>query len=326
MIIDTPDNAAPQIIHLQADKVDTVIRYLTTNTTSDKLVTPAEAKALGAAGIRLGLVFEVYGGSNGHDDINEANGLIDAKFCLEYVRELGIPSSEKICVFFAIDHDASAGNIRDCVLPYFKAIHETFDGEMLVGVYGSGAVCATTYLTGYVEYTWLAGSTKWTNSHEYLTSKPKELVLVQDTMDIHLANLDVDTNYALGPFGDFLPFGDATILPKVATVVKSIGKPHLTQSDLHAGVSTLVAYLKETLGWEAAFVPTSAEETAVQDVVNAADNTTDLSPASRQAAGQAALRTAINAAGYGRFVSDLQCAKATTTILAAVAANRAALA
>ena len=104
MIIDTAEDTAAQIVHLQADGVTTVMRYLTSTLGlrkvgatdhvrtlgltvsalkgSSKLVTPAEAKALAAAGIRLGLVFENGGGSPGYNDINAAQGASDAAFCL----------------------------------------------------------------------------------------------------------------------------------------------------------------------------------------------------------------------------------------------------
>lgn len=225
MIIDTAGNAAAQIVHLQADAITTVIRYLTSNLHlgelgatapvralgvtlpalkgSSKLVTSAEAKALGAAGIRLGLVFENGGGSPGYNDINAAHGKSDATFALNYLPSLGAPSGT--CVYFACDNDFSSSQIQGLVLPYFDAIGAMFAGTgYMAGVYGSGAVCDAVCAEHMADYAWLSGSLDWTNSRIYLASRPRELVLVQDEMDTTLANLDVDTDYAFGPFGDFL--------------------------------------------------------------------------------------------------------------------------
>lgn len=205
MIIDTNVNAAPQIVHLQADNITTVIRYLTSNKYADKLVRPAEAKALALAGIRLGLVFENYGGSNGVDDITAGDGAVDAKFAVAYAPTVGAPADNSVCIYFAVDDDKDSGDINNLVLPYFRAISQGFAGSRyLVGVYGSGAVCQAVTEAGYASYAWLSQSMGWTDSREYLAAKPPALVLLQGA-DTTLANLDCDTNTAFGEFGDFLP-------------------------------------------------------------------------------------------------------------------------
>ena len=79
-----------------------------------------------------------------------------------------------------------------------------------IGVYGSGAVCAALKAAGLIDYAWLSESTGWTGSKAYLIARPPELVLVQ-TEETTLANMDVDLNIALAPFGDFLPF--AAVVP-----------------------------------------------------------------------------------------------------------------
>lgn len=227
VIIDTAQNAAAEIVHLQADNIATVMRYLTSNLRltlaeavapvrslgltltarqgSSKLVTPAEAKALGTAGIRLGLVFENGGGSPGYNDINAVHGLSDASFALNYLPQIGAPTDGTVCVFFACDNDFTAAQIQQLVLPYFGEIATKFSpAPYIVGVYGSGAVCNAVCAKGFARYAWLSGSLGWTDSRTYLASKPKELVLVQHDMNTKLANLGCDTDYALAPFGDFL--------------------------------------------------------------------------------------------------------------------------
>jgi Domain of unknown function (DUF1906) len=206
-IIDTAENTTPQIVHLKADGIFTAIRYLSSIKGSSKLITPAEAVALGNAGIRLGLVFENGGGSPGYDDINEKQGAIDGAFVVGYVDAVGGMNDGSVCVYFACDNDFSAAAVQISVLPYFKAVAAEFvNSGYLVGVYGSGSVCGSVIANGYAAYAWLSGSKDWRGSKNYLAAKPKELRLVQDQEGVRLANMNVDTNYALGPFGDFMPF------------------------------------------------------------------------------------------------------------------------
>jgi hypothetical protein len=205
MIIDTPDDTTKQIIHLQADEVTTVMRYLTANTESFKLVSVAEAKALAAASIRLGLVYEMGGGAPRQAPLSAAFGTRDGSFAAVYAPTVGAPNSA--CIYFAADNDFSLRLINTQVLPYFEAVATAMkDSGFEVGVYGSGLVCASIVKAGFAQKAWLSGSLGWTNSRTYLASKPPELVLVQDKMDTTLANMDVDTDYALADFGDFLPF------------------------------------------------------------------------------------------------------------------------
>jgi len=207
VIIDTPDPAADQIAHLLADNVTDIGRYLTTSTGASKLLQPQEARALGASGIKVFTVFEVYGGADGVDDINGGYGAIDGYFAKNYMPKIGAPADGTACVYFACDTDFSAAAIQNKVRPYFAAIAKEMQGSgYLVGVYGSGAVCRAVCADGTAQYAWLSGSVGWTDSREYLAAKPSELRLVQQRMDTKIANLDADTDIALGPFGSFRPF------------------------------------------------------------------------------------------------------------------------
>jgi hypothetical protein len=209
-IIDTPDDCAAQIIHLRADGISTVIRYLTANTNSFKLVSPLEARQLLAAGIRLGLVYEMGGGAPGQAPLTSAYGERDAVFSAAYAPKVGATPGS--CIYFAADNDFSQSQIDADVLPYFEAVAKAMQGSGFnVGVYGSGLVCGHAVSEGYAKNAWLSGSMGWTNSRAYLSSKPKELVLVQQRMDTKIANLDADTDQALGDFGDFLPFASSLV-------------------------------------------------------------------------------------------------------------------
>lgn len=210
MIIDTPDNCTAQIPHLLADGVTTVIRYLTANTDSFKLMSPKEAQALAQAGIRLALVYEMGGGAPGQPPLSAANGARDGVFSVKWAPTVGAPKGA--CIFFAADNDFTKNQLDTEILPYFKAASDTLEGSGYeVGVYGSGLVCQSVVASGFATKAWLSGSMGWTNSRAYLAKKPPELVLIQQRMDTKLANMDVDTNQALGDFGDFLPFADTLV-------------------------------------------------------------------------------------------------------------------
>ena len=212
MIIDTNQNSAPQITHLQANGITTVIRYLSPiNPTGEKCVKPAEAQVLANAGIKLGLVNEGWGDFNTHGSdfpaISARAGGRDGSFCAEYAATVG--AADSACIYFAVDTDASSQQISQFVLPYFTAIKSTFEEvKYRIGVYGSGAVCKAVIASGNADLAWLSQSMGWTGSRAYLALKPPELVRLQGKSTV-LANLNCDTDQAFGDFGDFLPTFEA---------------------------------------------------------------------------------------------------------------------
>lgn len=208
MIIDTNQITTRQIVHLQADSVSTVIRYLSPiNPAGAKCVKEPEARALAEAGIKLGLVNEGWG-DFAHGGISAGAGSRDGEFCAAYAPKIGAPAGA--CIFFAVDVDASLSQIKKLVLPYFSAINDELDGSgFVIGVYGSGDVCKAVIEDEGAKLAWLSCSMGWSGSRDYLKEKPKELVLVQH-LPRTLANLDCDPNDSLGDFGDFIPFASAT--------------------------------------------------------------------------------------------------------------------
>ena len=75
-IIDTNNETTSRLGDLRNQGVECIIRYISTNTSGSKVVKPAEARAIAAAGLKLALVFEVWGGVNNfaHDDIDGNSG------------------------------------------------------------------------------------------------------------------------------------------------------------------------------------------------------------------------------------------------------------
>lgn len=166
-VIDTNHDVSGKIAQLKALGVDIVFRYLTTNTSSDKCVRPTEARALAAAGIKLGLVFEVFGGVDGfkHGDINAKTGAAHAQFVKSYLPTIGAPAGT--IVYFAVDTDATNPQVKSLVLPYLNAVRSTANGAFKVGVYACGAACQAALDNGAAISAWLSNAMGWNGSRMF---------------------------------------------------------------------------------------------------------------------------------------------------------------
>jgi hypothetical protein len=85
-IIDTNNETTSRLDELRDQGVECIIRYISTNTGGSKVVKPAEARAIAAAGLKLALVFEVWGGVNNfaHDDIDGDSGASHGDFARQW--------------------------------------------------------------------------------------------------------------------------------------------------------------------------------------------------------------------------------------------------
>lgn len=208
-IIDTPNDVRRFLPRMGV--VDTVIRYITTNTASEKHVKLPEVKAIAAAGKKLGLVFEVWGDFKhaGSGGVSFADGVRAGKYARTVLPKLGAPSGA--AVYFAVDIEANAAQIKNNVLPYFKAIHEAFaDGEYRVGVYGPGSVCKAVKEAGLCDLTWLSNAKGWSGYKMWLP----QCDLLQLPVTKAFGGLDIDPDEAKSEdWGQFVPFADdASIL------------------------------------------------------------------------------------------------------------------
>lgn len=219
-VIDTNRDLTPAVIaRVKAAGVRTIIGYLTTNTAGEKIVTPVEAQRVADAGLRLGLVFEVYGGVGNfsHNDINTVNGLAHASFANRWAPLVGAPAGSVI--WFAIDTDATTSQINALVVPYFKAIKATLDPKYRVGVYGCGAVCAVTLDNGSASVAWLSNAMGWNGSRAFLASGRHSLL---QKLPAIIASIDTDPD-VINPLkpdiGDFIPFAEAPAPPEPGPLV-----------------------------------------------------------------------------------------------------------
>ena len=199
LIIDIASDPTPRLTQLKAANVGGIFSYLSSiNPNGAKCWTPARAQACAAAGLRIGLVHEGWGGAGGRG-ISALDGQRDGKYCRSRAPQLGAPKGT--CVYFACDTDFTAQQIAAQVAPYFQQIRETFaDGFYRVGVYGSGAVCSALKAAKLVDLPWLAQSKGWSGYQTWLA----EADIVQGA-ETRIAGLDVDTDMAKGDIGDFVP-------------------------------------------------------------------------------------------------------------------------
>lgn len=206
-IIDTNQNTTGSLARLRAAGIETIIRYISPiNPAGEKTVKAAEARAIAAGGMRLGLVCEGWGDFD-HDAITGATGRRDAEFCLQYAPKVGAPKGA--CIYFAVDTDAGDQQINRLVIPYFQSIVDAFsDSDYRIGVYGSGAVCRA--VTEIVDLTWLSCSLGWAESREYLVEQPTPWALRQHTPQT-IAGLDTDPDDPNGDIGDFIPFAEPLV-------------------------------------------------------------------------------------------------------------------
>jgi hypothetical protein len=200
-IIDVNIDPTPHLAALKAAGVATIIGYLDpVGPRNPKCLTTARVKAIAAAGLRVGLVSEGWG-DFAHGAISAGAGERDGAFAMKMAPALGAPDGA--CIYFAVDTDASAAQMRKLVLPYFAAIRAAFAPHLKVGVYGSGAVCAAVLDAGSADLAWLACSMGWSGSRDFLGSRRWAL---RQHLLATVAGVPCDPDDASGEFGDFVPF------------------------------------------------------------------------------------------------------------------------
>jgi hypothetical protein len=136
----------------------------------DKVLRPAEARALWDAGLSIGAVFQYN--SDRAESITAARGREDARFALDYAGgTIGQPRGTAI--YFGVDGSWSDAAQMDAVRDYFTSITDTFvaaGAPYRVGAYGSGAVLQMLTDLGAIELAWLALSRGWPGTRAFYNS------------------------------------------------------------------------------------------------------------------------------------------------------------
>ncbi len=209
-VIDTNMDATHKLATLKDDGVATVIRYDNRlNPHGEKQVKPAEARAIAAAGLRLGIVYEGAGDQSGQ--FSDGIGYLDARYSREQAALRGQPDGS--AVYFAVDFDANPLQIKLHVVPYFQGVRRAFAEpgdlpELRVGVYGSGLSCRSVLEAGLADLSWVSCSMGWNESHVFVAGGRWN---IRQHVPQVIAGLDTDpneVNAAHPDIGDFVPFSD----------------------------------------------------------------------------------------------------------------------
>jgi peptidoglycan hydrolase-like protein with peptidoglycan-binding domain len=144
--------AVPSAAALKAAGISFAVRYVSTDPAKD--LTVAEASALHAAGISVGLVWETTGteAQEGY-----AQGMSDAAAARAAADALGFPAS--LPIYYAVDFNATEAQMPT-VLDYLHGAADAAGAKDLVGVYGSYSVVEAAYAAGF---TFLWQTLAWSN-------------------------------------------------------------------------------------------------------------------------------------------------------------------
>lgn len=173
-IMDTPNSVVGHFDRLKAAGFDTVIRYLAPSAHSWKVVQPAEARAIAAAGFKLALVFEGDGHAHGSD-----TGQRDGRAALAQARAAGAPKGAVI--YYTEDYDPNPAEFPS-IIAAFQAFKAALNGQYRVGAYCSGALARELRRAGAIDMTnnattgnnlpliWITQSLGFRGSRDYLNS------------------------------------------------------------------------------------------------------------------------------------------------------------
>ncbi len=229
-IVDTSDDTTGSLPALKAAGIGTVIRYMARSQAASHnkvLVTPAEAHAVAAAGMNLGLVFETDGHPSG-----TSTGAVDGRAALATAAQCGAPRGA--CLYYAVDYDAPAADMPG-VTAAFAAFRGAVAPTYRVGAYASGSVCDQLLAAGLVEFRWLTQSMGFAGTRASVAAGRYELL---QHLPQTIAGLDCDPNTTREPnldIGVFVPFGmlpAAPTLPLPAPPVDAV-------SDIPAWLQTM---------------------------------------------------------------------------------------
>ena len=193
-----------------------VIRYYSRTTRQpEKQLRPREAAELARAGLQIAVVYQDRGRET--EDFNLERGRLDGASAFASAGQIGQPAGSAI--YFAVDTDFSAAQIRQFVLPYFQGVRQALEqasggaSNYRVGVYGSGLTCRLVKAAGLAQFTWLAEATGWAESRTFSDFDVRQFVTDQPLCKI---GNGWQRCIARPQFGQFQPAGfdvRATVAP-----------------------------------------------------------------------------------------------------------------
>ncbi len=183
-----------------------VARYYSTSVR--KTMTLAEAVALSEAGLQVAAVYE--DSSNAVQFFSAELGKEHAARALLLAAGIGQPAGSAI--YFAVDFDAVAAEVRGPITDYFQEVSAALAvtaTRYAIGVYGSGLTCRMIRDAGLAALTWLAGSTGFQESAKF---RPEaDMVQILPSRKICDNRLSIDDDVAQSSnFGAFRITGGIT--------------------------------------------------------------------------------------------------------------------
>lgn len=195
-VIDTDSNVLNHIQLLQQKNVTALGRYY--SAASWKRITPREADAVAAAGIKLFTILE----NNGDPPLDGDAGIADAKLAMKQANLIGQP--EGSAIYFALEH--LPNGYKEIHIPgvrrYIKQVRSVFQGKYKVGAYSDGVILQALLADGLIDYAWLSASRGFEGSEAFYESGA--WALAQDPhIDIPWDHLSIDLDEAKEDFGQF---------------------------------------------------------------------------------------------------------------------------
>lgn len=191
------------------NEVDFVARYYSFNPAKD--LTLEEAEVLSHAGLSIVTVWEAF--NNAPKYFSSLYGKRDAAKALAAAKAIGQPKDSAI--YFAVDFDPTAVEIRNFIIPYFQSVKDLLQSQYSPGVYGSGLVCKTLKALGLSHYSWLAAA-RWTESSSFLDYNILQH-LPGDPYGFGIPiDLDSTKNNLFGQWSLAQPNVPATVIPSCA--------------------------------------------------------------------------------------------------------------
>ena len=175
-------------------------------------LTAAEAAALIGTGLAIVPVFEGAGNRVGW--FNAQQGASDALAALGHAASIGQPPGSAI--YFAVDFDASAGEVGSAITSYFVAVNNTFrsrNAPYRIGIYGSGLVCSTLTGAGLASLGWLSGSRGWRGYATYVPAAT--IVQVITAPPTRLCNGQLEVDRDIGQSADIGAFTTLDTAPSL---------------------------------------------------------------------------------------------------------------
>ncbi len=163
-----PTDASDVLNELRGAPVEFVARYYRDPDSSWPPLSPAEARRLSSAGLKIVAVYEYHTPDRTH--FTYQGGYSDAQTAYAEARGVGQPPGSAI--YFAVDFHAQADDLA-AILDYFRGVGAGLaaagggGATYAVGVYGSGPVCDAVRRAGLARYSWLSNSITWDDASDY---------------------------------------------------------------------------------------------------------------------------------------------------------------